>query len=141
MSLRFGFVVCALCVGLLSGNCSLANAAEWNPQAFAQEETLSMRTVGPEEGEYWFPVWLVVIDGQVYVRLGSRAADRVRENKTAPQLAIKIAGQQFDAVTGEDAPDMADAVANAMAEKYWSDLFIRFFPHPLTLRLRPEEQQ
>lgn len=137
MSLRFGFVVCALCVGLL-GSRSVGNAAEWNPQAFAKEETLSMRTIGPEEGEYWFPVWLVVIDNQVYVRLGSRAADRVRKNKTAPQLAIKVAGQQFDSVKGEDAPEMADAVAAAMANKYWSDIFVRFFPHPLTLRLLPE---
>ena len=140
MSLRFGFVICALCVGLLSSR-SIGNAAEWNLQAFAKEETLSMRTIGPEEGEYWFPVWLVVIDGQVYVRLGSRAADRVEKNKTAPQLAIKVAGQQFDSVKGEDAPEMADAVAAAMADKYWSDLFIRFFPHPVTLRLVPEEEK
>lgn len=140
MSLRLGFVICALCVGLLSSR-SIGNAAEWNPQAFAKEETLSMRTIGPEEGEYWFPVWLVVIDSQVYVRLGSRAADRVQKNKTAPQLAIKVAGQQFDSVKGEDAPEMTDAVAAAMADKYWSDLFIRFFPHPVTLRLVPEEEK
>jgi hypothetical protein len=116
-------------------------AAEWNPQAFAHEETLQLRTVGPEEGEYWFPVWLVVIDEQVYVRLGSRAADRVKRSATAPYLGVKIAGQQFDRVKGEEAPEMADAVAGAMAEKYWSDLLIRFLPHPLTLRLIPEEQK
>ena len=46
MSLRFGFVICALCVGLLSSG-SIGNAAEWNLQAFAKEETLSMRTIGP----------------------------------------------------------------------------------------------
>lgn len=119
----------------------MGNAADWKPQAFAQEETLLMRTIGPEEGEYWFPVWLVVIDDQVYVRLGSRAADRVQKNKTAPQLAIKIADQQFDQVKGEEAPEMVEAVAAAMAEKYWSDIFIRFFPHPLTLRLIPEEKR
>jgi hypothetical protein len=28
------------------------------------------------EGEHWFPVWLVVIDDQVDVRLGARAATR-----------------------------------------------------------------
>ena len=134
MRWRFGFVASVFCLGLLSGY-SQGNAAEWNPQAFAQEETLSMRTIGPEEGEYWFPVWLVVIDQQVYVRLGSRAAERVEKNKTAPLLAIKVAGQEFDAVKGENAPDMADAVAAAMADKYWSDLFIRYFPHPMTLRL------
>jgi len=137
---RFWFMACVLAIGVLSSY-SLGNAAEWNPQAFAKEETLSMRTIGPEEGEYWFPVWLVVIDEQVYVRLGSRAAERVQKNKTAPLLAIKIGDQQFDSVKGEDAPEMADAVSAAMADKYWSDLFIRFFPHPVTLRLVPEEKR
>ncbi|MGE0683144.1 MAG: hypothetical protein AB7P69_19870 [Candidatus Binatia bacterium] len=141
MQLRFAFVGVAFCAGILLSSQALGNAAEWNPQAFAQEETLSMRTIGPEEGEYWFPVWLVVIDDQVYVRLGSRAAERVQKNKTAPQLTVKIADQQFDPVKGEEAPEMADAVAAAMAEKYWSDMFIRFFPHPLTLRLIPEEKR
>jgi hypothetical protein len=141
MPLRFAFVCSAFCVGVLLSSRSLGNAADWNPQAFAKEETLSMRTIGPEEGEYWFPVWLVVIDDQVYVRLGSRAADRVQKNKTAPLLAIKIAGQQFDQMKGEEAPERADAVAAAMAEKYWSDILVRFFPHPLTLRLIPEEKR
>jgi hypothetical protein len=141
MPLRVVFVCSAFCVGVLLSSRSWGNAAEWNPQAFAKEETLSMRTIGPEEGEYWFPVWLVVIDDKVYVRLGSRAADRVQKNKTAPQLAIKIADQEFASVKGEEAPEMAGAVAAAMAEKYWSDMFIRFFPHPLTLRLIPEEKR
>lgn len=118
-----------------------AGAEEWNPQAFTKEETLEIRTAGTEEGEYWFPVWLVVIDEQVYVRLGSRAAERVKDNTTAPYLGIKIAGQQFDRVKGEEAPEMAEPVAKAMADKYWSDLFIRFFSHPLTLRLIPEERK
>lgn len=129
------------CIGVLLSSRSVGDTAEWNPQAFAKEETLSMRTIGPEEGEYWFPVWLVVIDNQVYVRLGSRAAERVQKNTTASQLAIKIADQQFDHVKGEEAPEMVDTVAAAMAEKYWSDMFIRFFPHPLTLRLVPEEKR
>ena len=64
----------------------------------------------------------------------------MQENTTAPQLAIKIADQQFDDVKGEEAPEMADAVAAAIAEKYWSDIFIRFFSHPVTLRLVPEEK-
>lgn len=141
MPFRFVLMCSAFCVGVLLSSHSMGNAADWKPQAFAQEETLLMRTIGPEEGEYWFPVWLVVIDDQVYVRLGSRAADRVQKNKTASQLAIKIADQQFEQVKGEEAPEMVEAVAAAMAEKYWSDIFIRFFPHPLTLRLIPEEKR
>ena len=33
---------------------------------------------------------------------------------------------------------MAEKVAAAMGDKYWSDVFVRFFSHPLTLRLAPE---
>src|SRR5512136_2581054 len=83
-------------VALLQAASSIA--AQWNPAAFAKEDTLKLRTIGPEEGEYWFPVWLVVIDDQVYVRLGSRAAWRVQRNSTPPFLGVKVAGQQFDRV-------------------------------------------
>jgi hypothetical protein len=27
-----------------------------------------------------------------------------------------------------------------MGKKYWTDLIIRFFPHPMTVRLTPETQ-
>jgi hypothetical protein len=129
------------CIGLVVASPPVGAASGWNPQAFAKEETLEVRTVGPKEGEYWFPVWLVVIDEQVYVRLGTRAADRIKKNSTAPQISVKIAGQQFDQVKTEEASNMVESVAAAMADKYRSDLFIRFFPHPLTLRLIPEEKK
>jgi hypothetical protein len=32
---------------------------------------------------------------------------------------------------------MAEKVAAVIADKYPSDFLIRFFPHPLTLRLEP----
>jgi hypothetical protein len=31
-------------------------------------------------------------------------------------------------------------VAKAMAEKYTSDIFVRYFNHPLTMRLSPDAQ-
>ncbi|MDX2166952.1 MAG: hypothetical protein SF182_07815 [Deltaproteobacteria bacterium] len=111
--------------------------ADWDPAAFSKEETLEFRTTAPGESEHWSTVWLVVIDGQVYMRLGSRAAGRVESNTTKPTLAIRIGGQTFEKVTAEPAPDMAEAVAKAMHEKYWSDVFIQYFDHPLTLRLVP----
>lgn len=114
-------------------------AGPWNPPAFANEDQVSLRTICPGEGEYWFPVWLVVIDEQVYVRLGSRAAQRVGCNQTAPHLAVEIAGQRFDRVRAEPAPGEAERVAEAMADKYTSDLFVRWLSHPLTLRLVPEQ--
>src|SRR6185503_8772423 len=45
----------------------------WTPAAWKSQDTLELQTTVPEESEYWFPVWLVVLDGQVYVRLGTRA--------------------------------------------------------------------
>src|SRR6185436_19170885 len=97
--------------------CPLAQAANWTPGAWKDEETIELQTIGPEEGEYWFPVWLVVIDDQVYVRLGTRAAGRVEKNKTAPYMGVRIAGQQFDRVKTTPAPEMAEKVSAAIGAK------------------------
>jgi hypothetical protein len=101
-------------------------------------DTLELRTTDPGADPHWSPVWVAVLDEQVYVRLGGRAAGRIERNTTAPFVGVRIGGHEFERVRAEPAPDMADRVAKEMAEKYWSDLFIRFFPHPMTLRLVPE---
>lgn len=125
----------ALAIAALSLTVAVA-AADWNPQAFSGENTLEFLTV--ENGvEHWSTVWLVVIDGQVYLRLGTRAAARMEHNATKPVVAIRIAGQTFDRVRAEPVPDMAEAVARAMGAKYWSDVLVRYFAHPLTVRLTP----
>ena len=115
-----------------------ARAAEWTPGAYAKESTLELKTAAAGEGEHWFPVWLVVVDDQVYVRLGSRAAGRIEGNTTAPYVGVRVAGQEFPRVKGIPAPEKTERVAQAMADKYWSDVVIRHFNHPLTLRLVPE---
>lgn len=115
----------------------LGHAAGWTPDAWKDIDTLEFRTVGPEEGEHWSIVWLVVIDGQVYIRLGTRAAERMEKNTTAPKISVKIDGQQFDGVTAVATPDQVKAVADAMGQKYFSDVFVRYFNHPLTMRLDP----
>lgn len=109
----------------------------WTPASWKNVDILEILTIGPEEGKHWSKLWLVVLDDQIYLRLGSRAAGRVERNVTAPQVAVKIEGQQFDSVQVENAPEMTDRVAAAMAEKYWSDRFIRYMPHPMTVRLVP----
>lgn len=109
----------------------------WTPEAWQEESTIELRTTRPGEEPHWFKVWFVVIDGQLYVRLGSRAAERFEENTTRPFMAVRIAGQEFPRVEGIPAPEMVEAVAAAMADKHWSDLFVRHFAHPLTLRLVP----
>jgi hypothetical protein len=111
---------------------------DWTPARWADLDTLQLHTVGPTEGPYDFPVWLVVIDDEVYVRLGSRAARRVETSTTQPYVGVTVAGRHFPRVRTEPVPEMAGAVSAAMAKKYWSDLIIRFLPHPLTLRLRPD---
>jgi len=115
------------------------SGAQWNPDAFAKEDTLKLGTTRPTEGEHWFPVWLVVIDRQVYVRLGSRAANRVQTNTTTPFVGVEVAGQRFDHVRGVPSPEYAERVSKAMADKYTSDFLVHLFSHPLTLRLVPEE--
>ena len=117
-----------------------AHAAEWTPAAYAKESTLELKTTAAGEGEHWFPVWLVVLDGDVYVRLGARAAGRIEGNTTKPFLGVRVAGQEFPRVKGVPAPEKAERVGAAMADKYWSDVVIRHFNHPLTLRLVPEPE-
>jgi len=113
-------------------------AAEWKPGAYASESTLELRTTTPGEGDHWFPVWLVVIDDQVYVRLGTRAAGRIERNTTKPYVGVRVAGQQFDRIKAVAAPESVERVAHAMADKYWSDVLVRHMDHPLTMRLAPE---
>ena len=112
-----------------------AAEGQWNPERFTNEQTLELLTVGPEEGDHWSTVWLVVIDGQVYVRLGDRAAGRVEASTRKPLVDVRIAGETFHNVRVDPAPEMADRVAAAMGEKYWSDIFVRYMSHPLTARL------
>jgi uncharacterized membrane protein YqiK len=50
---------------------------------------------------------------------------------------VRIGTDTFANVRVEPTPQMAERVAEAMGEKYWSDVFIRYFPHPLTARLVP----
>ena len=112
--------------------------AGWAPASYADVDTLEIRTQEEGVDEHWFPVWLVVIDDQVYVRLGNRAASRVENNVHKPIVGIRIAGDEFASVETEPVPEMAEQIAEAMAKKYWSDIFVRFVPHPLTLRLSPD---
>lgn len=116
---------------------AMAADPDWTPERWRDEDTLQIHTIDAD-GPYDFPVWLVVIDGQVYVRLGKRAAHRVETSTTWPALGIDVGGRHFARVHAESVPAMADAVSDAMADKYWSDIFVRFFAHPLTLRLQAE---
>jgi hypothetical protein len=112
--------------------------AGWDPNAFSDESTLQIMTTVPDEGEHWSKVWLVVMDGQLYVRLGERSFGRIQKNTTNPYLKVKVADQEFDRVRWEPALDMKDKVAAAMADKYFMDILIRHESHPMTARLVAE---
>jgi hypothetical protein len=123
----------------------LAAAAPWNPAAVARQSTIELLTVGADEGEHWSTVWFVVVDGQPYVRLGSRAARRIENNTTAPRLKVRVARSEIHPMRYEQAPEMAERINAAMGEKYWSDVLGEPFRRlglsspPLMLRLVPDE--
>ena len=134
----FRWIAPALATLVVAAAVTTADASDdWTPADWVEEETIELGTTEPGEERYDFPVWLVVIDGDVYVRLGSRAAERFEESTTKPHMTVKIAGKEFPKVEGVPAPEKVEQVDELMADKYWSDIFIRFMPHPLTLRLEP----
>jgi hypothetical protein len=125
----------ALSIALVLASAALPPG--WSAETFQQESTLEFYTVNSDGEGHWSTVWTVVIDGVPYIRLGSRAASRIDSNADAPFVKIRIAGQEFDHVLAQSAPEMADRVAAAMADKYWSDKLVRLVPHRLTMRLIP----
>ena len=113
--------------------------APWNPAEWKDVEVLEIRTVAPEEGEHWSKLWMVVIDDEVYLRLGSRAVERIQENVDRPIVSVRIDGQEFGRIAAIHAPDFRDRVAEAMSKKYWTDFLARILPHPMTVRLTPAD--
>jgi len=109
----------------------------WDPAAFRDASTIKIMTTEPDVGEHWSNLWVVVIDGQPYVRLGDRAYGRIQRNTTSPFVKLKVADQEFDKVKVEEMPDMKEKVGAAMADKYWMDMLIRHESHPMVARLVP----
>jgi predicted DNA-binding protein (MmcQ/YjbR family) len=110
----------------------------WDPAVFRDTSTIEVMTTEPDVGEHWSKLWVVVIDGQPYVRLGDRSYARIQKSTTSPYVKLKVADQEFDKVKVEEMPDMKEKVAAAMADKYWMDILIRHESHPMAARLVPE---
>lgn len=104
----------------------------WDPTVFRDASTIKIMTTEPDVGEHWSNLWVVVIDGQPYVRLGDRSYGRIQRNTTSPYVKLKVADQEFDKVK------VGKKVAAAMADKYWMDILIRHESHPMVARLVPE---
>ena len=132
-----------LAIALFLALVSAASAADpavpgWDPSAFNDASVIQIMTTEPDVGEHWSKLWVVVIDDQPYVRLGSRSYGRVQRNTTSPYVKLKVGDQEFERVKLEELPDMKDKVAAAMADKYFMDKLIRFENHPMVARLVPE---
>src|SRR5271157_3908274 len=110
----------------------------WDPTVFRDASTIKIMTTEPDAGEHWSNLWVVVIDGQPYVRLGDRSYGRIQRNSTSPFVKLNVADQEFDKVKVEEMPDMTEKVGAAMADKYWMDVLIRHESHPMVARLVPE---
>jgi hypothetical protein len=137
--MRFTAALLALLLSIpLLANPSPAAAADWTPDKWAAEDTLEFRTECADEGEHWSSVWLVVVDGHVWVRLGSKAASRMDCNATKMTTSIRIAGERFDGVEMVHTPEMVDRVDEAMADKYFSDNFLIFAKHRYNMKLVPK---
>ena len=133
-------VLTAVTVATMVITAGLVSAAEWDPARFASEDVLEFSSVSEEGDVHWSKVWLVVLDEEVYVRLGNRAVERIEANVAAPYVGIRIADDQFDRVLTEAQPQMAERVAQAMSDKYWTDFAASWFAHPLTLKLVAESE-
>jgi hypothetical protein len=131
----FGALLVALAVAARAADNGVPG---WDPSSFHDQSTLQIMTTEPDVGEHWSTLWLVVIDNQLYVRLGDRAYGRVQRNTATPYVKLKVAGTQFDKAKLEEIPDMKDKVAAAMADKYFMDKLIRYESHPMVARLTPE---
>jgi hypothetical protein len=130
------FVLCVT-LALIVGATDSA-VPEWDLDQFRQTSTIEIMTTEPDVGEHWSKLWVVVIDGQPYVRLGRRSYGRIQRNTTSPDVKLRLGEQEFDKVKLEEMPDMKDKVAAAMADKYWMDVLIRHESHPAVARLVPE---
>ncbi len=109
---------------------------EWTPEEWTEGSTLRFQTTDVDRNEHWSTVWYVVIQGDIYARLGTAAAELVENNVKRPYVRVKIAGKEFQDVRADPAPGMAEWVADEMADKYPTDFLFRFLPHPMTVRLR-----
>jgi hypothetical protein len=124
---------------------ALLAAGTWNLSPVEDQSNVEFQTMVPDEGEHWSTVWFVVIDDAVYLRLGPRAAGRVERNSTAPRMKLRFSDEQVYDVQYAQAPEMAERVADAMYEKYWTDVFGEPFRKlglsspPVILRVVPAE--
>jgi hypothetical protein len=124
---------------------TLLAAGAWDLSPVEDQNNVEFLTVVPDEGEHWSTVWFVVLDDAVYLRLGPRGAGRVEKSSTAPRMKLRFSDERVYDVQYAKVPEMAERVADAMYEKYWTDVFGEPFRKlglsapPVFLRVVPAE--
>jgi hypothetical protein len=114
----------ALCV-LLGALGASAAPIDW--RALAGEQTVAVRTTEADGAPRETTAWLVVVDGQGYLRTGETHwhGNIARD----PKIAVRIAGHDY-AVTAEHVTDPAlrAKIEAAFYEKYgFADTFVGWF--------------
>ena len=74
------------------------------PKVSANSTRSNSKPFCPDEGEHWSPVWFNVLDGDLYIALGSRAEKRVQCHENNPFITVEIGGERFDRVEADTRP-------------------------------------
>jgi hypothetical protein len=123
--------------GLVAPRAARADVPDWN--AIAEIQTVQVSTVDEDDEPRDTTVWLVVVDGQGYIRTGSTTwGANVQRN---PEIDLEI-GDRAYAVRAEFVEDDAlrEKVEAAFREKYgWSDWLLAALRgnRPKIMRLLP----
>ena len=72
--------------------------ADWQPRAYAGENTVELGVVRPDGTPHWFKVWVVVLGDQPYVRLGAQSLAKIEGNRTKPYVGVRVAGSWIAAI-------------------------------------------
>ncbi len=83
---------------LASLSCFALGAQAQDGEAVTDASTREVLTVDQNAQEHWSTLWLVVMNGQLYLRLGTHGAARVEGNAKKPFVSIKSAEHRFDNV-------------------------------------------
>jgi hypothetical protein len=117
--MRVRFATLALALALVAAAPSQAST-DW--QAVAAADTIEVITRDADGNERVTTIWLVVVDGQGYIRTGS--SSWFEDVERDPNVVLRIEGQDH-AVRAELVPESDPAwarVQQAFRDKYgWSD--------------------
>ncbi len=137
---RAPLAAAALAAAVIASPSLAAAAPDWN--ALAEVEEIEVVTVDEDGDVRETTIWLIVVDGQGYIRTGgTRWGDNVERD---PNVTLRIEGSEYPLraeFVEEDA--QRERIVVAFREKYgWSDAFIAIFrgSRPKIMRMvdRPE---